>query len=56
MPMKEKKAETLTVRLTPQTKRLLEAEAERREWTLSKLAEKILSAWVEQRTDGGEAK
>jgi len=46
--MKEKKSEVITVRVTPTTKRKIEAEAEKREWSASKLAEKILSSWVEQ--------
>lgn len=54
--MKEKKTEVLTVRITSTTKRTLEQAAESREWTLSKMAEKILSAWAEQHMDdGGEA-
>ena len=46
--MKEKKTEVITVRIPPRTKAALEAEAQRREWTTSKMAEKILTSWAEQ--------
>jgi len=46
--MKEKKSEVITIRVTPTTKKRIEMEAEKREWSASKLAEKILSTWVEQ--------
>ncbi len=46
--MKEKKTEVITIRIPPKTKRAIEQEAERREWTPSKMAEKILSTWAEQ--------
>ena len=46
--MKEKKTEVITVRIPPRTKAALEQEAQQREWTVSKTAEKILSGWAEQ--------
>ncbi len=46
--MKEKKTEVITIRVPPKTKAAIEREAEKREWTPSKMAEKILSTWAEQ--------
>ena len=46
--MREKKTEVMTIRLTSKTKSTIEREAEKREWTPSKMAEKILSTWAEQ--------
>ena len=46
--MKEKKVAVMTIRMTPGTKAAIEREAERRDWTPSKTAERILSAWAEQ--------
>ena len=46
--MKEKKTEVITIRIPPKTKTALEKEAQNREWTTSKMAEKVLSAWAEQ--------
>lgn len=46
--MKEKKTEVITIRVPQRTKEGIEREAEKREWSSSKLAEKILTAWVEQ--------
>lgn len=46
--MREKKTEVITVRITAKTKAAIEAEAERHEWSTSKMAEKILSLWVDQ--------
>ncbi|MCR5575910.1 MAG: hypothetical protein K6F56_02755 [Oscillospiraceae bacterium] len=52
--MKEKKTEVITVRIPPKTKAALEKEAAEREWTTSKMAEKVLSAWAEQQTEQKE--
>lgn len=52
--MKEKKTEVITVRIPPKTKTALEKEARDREWTTSKVAEKILSAWAEQQMPADE--
>ena len=46
--MKEKKTEVITVRIPPKTKAALEKEAQNKEWTTSKLVEKILSKWAEE--------
>ena len=49
--VREKKTEVITVRVTSETKRAIEQEAERREWSTSKMAEKILSTWAQQKSD-----
>lgn len=46
--MKEKKTSVITVRIPPSTKEAIDAEAERREWTPSKMAEKILTEWAKR--------
>ena len=43
MPVREKKTEVMTIRVTSKTKSAIEREAEKREWTPSKMAEKVLS-------------
>ena len=48
MSVREKKTEVITIRLTSKTKATIEREAEKREWTPSKMAEKVLSTWAEQ--------
>ena len=49
--MKEKKTEVITIRIPARTKAAIEREAERREWTPSKMAEKILTSWAERQDD-----
>lgn len=49
--MKEKKTEVMTIRVTATTKQAIETEAARRDWSASKMADKILTAWVEQQHD-----
>lgn len=46
MKEKAKKTAVMTIRMTAETKRAIDREAERRDWTPSKMAEKILSAWA----------
>ena len=46
--MREKKSEVMTIRITPGTRLAIENEARKREWTPSKMAEKILSSWAQQ--------
>ena len=46
--MKEKKTEVITVRVPPKTRAAIDKEAQRREWTASKMAEKILTTWAEK--------
>ncbi|MBQ9521531.1 MAG: hypothetical protein IJR72_03060 [Oscillospiraceae bacterium] len=48
MSVKEKKTKVMTIRMTERTKEAIDREAERRDWTASKTAEKILTAWAEQ--------
>lgn len=50
--MKEKKTEVMTIRVSSSTKQAIEAAAARRDWSPSKMADKILTAWVEQQHDG----
>ena len=45
--MKEKKTAVITIRIPPHTRATIEKEAEKRDWTPSKMAEKILSAWAD---------
>ena len=49
--MNEKKIAVMTIRMTSHTKAIIDREAQKREWTPSKMAEKILSAWAEQQTE-----
>lgn len=44
----EKKTEQIGIRITPSTREILEKEAKKLDWTLSKLAEKILSEWTQE--------
>ena len=46
--MKEKKTAVITVRIPPRTKEAIDAEAAVREWTPSKMAEKILTNWANE--------
>ena len=48
MRIQEKKTEVMTIRMPPRTKERIEREAEKREWSPSKMAEKILTTWAEQ--------
>ena len=45
--MKEKKTEVITGRIPPSTKAAIEDEAQKREWTTSKMVDKILTLWAE---------
>ena len=40
---KSKKTEVITFRTSPEVKTILEAEAEKREWSLSQLVERIVA-------------
>ncbi len=51
MKEKAKKTAVMTIRMTAETKCAIDREAERREWTPSKMAEKILSMWAAQQAD-----
>ena len=47
--MSDKKTEVLTIRVTAKTKQAIMQEAKKREWTASKMAEKILTTWAESK-------
>ena len=49
--MKEKKTEVITIRITASTKSAILKEAELRDWSPSKVAEKILTSWAEQQME-----
>ena len=44
--MNEKKTEVITIRIPSRTKETIVQEAEKREWSPSKMAEKILTKWA----------
>lgn len=44
---KSKKTDYITVRLMPETKEILQKEAEKLDWSISKLSERILREWTE---------
>ena len=44
--MAEKKTAQIAVRITEETKRILQEEAKKLDWSTAKLAEKILSEWT----------
>ena len=46
--MNEKRTEQIAVRITAETKRILQEEAQKLEWSTAKLAEKILSEWTQK--------
>ncbi len=47
----DKKTEVITIRTSRKTKTALEMEAKEKEWTISKLAEKILSEWAKEKLE-----
>lgn len=53
--MPEKRTEQIAVRITAETKRILQEEAQKLEWSTAKLAEKILSEWTKQTHGNGGA-
>ena len=46
--VKEKKTEVITIRIPQKTKETIVLEAEKRDWSPSKMAEKVLSAWADE--------
>ena len=46
------KTEVLTIRIAKSTKMIVAQEAEKREWSTSKTAEKILTAWAQEQVNG----
>lgn len=53
--MSEKRTEQIAVRITSETKRILQEEAKKLEWSTAKLAEKILSEWTKESHGNGGA-
>ena len=51
----EKRTEQIAVRITADTKKILAEEAEKLDWAVSKLAERILSDWTKNRQNNGGA-
>ena len=48
--VKEKKTAVMTIRMTEATKQAIEQAAARHDWTPSKMAEKILTAWAHEQS------
>lgn len=53
--MEEKRTEQLNIRVTPELIKILTEEAQKLYWPKTKLAEKILMDWVQNRKDNGGA-
>lgn len=53
--MGEKRTEQIGIRITPETKKILEKEAKKLDWAPAKLAEKILREWTLQTKQNGGA-
>ena len=51
----EKRTEQIAVRITAETKRILQEEAQKLEWSTAKLAEKILSEWTKNAKENKNA-
>lgn len=51
--MSEKRTEQIAVRITSETKQILQKEAKKLDWSTAKLAEKILSEWTKQANKSG---
>ena len=49
--MSEKKTAVITVRIPPSTRDAIAREAEKNDWSASKMAEKILTAWAKQQSE-----
>lgn len=45
--MADKRTEQIAIRITSETKEILRREAQKYDWTISKLAERILRKWTE---------
>lgn len=50
--MNGKRTEQIAVRITPETKKILQEEAGKIDWTTAKLAERILNQWTEESKQG----
>lgn len=53
--MEEKRTEQLNIRVTPKLIQILTEEAEKLDWSKTKLAEKILMDWAKHRNKNGGA-
>lgn len=49
--LSEKKTAVITVRIPPSTREAIAREAEKNDWSASKMAEKILTAWAKQQNE-----
>lgn len=50
-----KKTDYLGIRIDPETKATLQAECDKLDWTLSKLAYRILQSWAEDQKGGTQS-
>ena len=50
--MSDKRTEQIAVRITPETKRILQEEAGKLDWSTAKLVERILKDWTEKSKKG----
>lgn len=53
--MCEKRTEQIGIRITPETKKILQEEASKLDWSTAKLAEKILSEWTKKANENNGA-
>lgn len=53
--MGEKRIDQIAVRVSPEMKKALQKEANKLDWSVSKLAERVLSDWLEQSEKNGGA-
>ena len=51
--MSGKRTEQIAVRITPETKQILQQEAQKLDWSTAKLAERILSDWTKKEVKRG---
>ena len=52
--MNEKRTTQIAVRITPETKEILEKEAAKLKWSVAKLANEILTEWTKKEAKDGE--
>lgn len=53
--MADKRTDQLNIRITAELTKILTEEAEKLDWSKTKLAEKILSDWAKKRNENGGA-
>lgn len=51
--MSEKRTCQIAVRITPDTKKILEEEAKKLDWSITQLANKILTEWTKNEVTNG---